>query len=274
VVFRAAFDCLWCGRAWQVRADGDLEGWASLCPECLANADGNGFLRMRLRSALRERAAAGTTAAATAGTPSTAPAARGDWEDWYLRRGGFSRGPIHDGPWSMELEQVTQWLDQAERRGVIVELGAGMGWWTGLLTEQGEVWLYDADGAALDAARARLVAHGLLAHLHQRDLLAAPDKAVDIVFAAYLLGLAESPQALRARLEVIRSWLRPSGAFLFVEAKMTPDGAPIASPSGTLWPRDAGSLRQAMLDAGFAVAEVRETRSAFVFGRALATDQA
>jgi SAM-dependent methyltransferase len=266
MVFRPAFDCLWCGRAWEVRAAGDLEGWANLCPDCLANADGNGFLRMRLRAALRDRAAA----AATAVTPSAAPVASGDWEDWYLRRGGFSRGPIHDGPWTMELEQVTQWLDQADRRGVIVELGAGMGWWTGLLAEQGELWLYDADGASLDAARARLLAHGLLAHLHQRDVLAAPDKAVHIVFAAYLLGLAGSPESLRARLEVIRSWLRPSGAFLFVEAKATPDGVPIASPSGSLWPRDAGSLRRAILDAGFDSAEVQETRSAFVFGRALA----
>ncbi|MFO7532647.1 MAG: class I SAM-dependent methyltransferase [Candidatus Limnocylindrales bacterium] len=271
MVFRRAFDCLWCGRAWEVRAAGDLEGWANLCPECLANADGNGFLRMRLRAALRDRAAAAATAVApSAAAAPAAPAAPGDWEDWYLRRGAFSRGPIHDGPWTMELEQVTQWLDQADRRGVIVELGAGMGWWTGLLAEQGELWLYDADGASLDAARARLLAHGLLAHLHQRDPLAPPDKAVDVVFAAYFLGRAESPEALRARLEVIRSWLRPTGAFLLVEARAAPDGVPIASPSGSLWPRDAGALRRAILDAGFASAEVQETRSAFVFGRALA----
>lgn len=265
MVFRHAFDCLWCGRAWQVRTDDDLEGWATLCPECLGRADDNGFLRLRLRSALRERAAAAAGAAESAATRPP-----GDWEDWYLRRGRYSRGPIHDGPWSMELEQVTRWLDGVDRDGVVVELGAQMGWWAGLLAEQAELWMYDADGASLDAARARLLAHGLLAHLHQRDPLAAPDKLVDRLFAADLLGGAQLPEALHARLDVVRSWLRPAGAFLFVEAKAAPDGLPIESPSGKLWPRDPATLRRAMLEAGFASVEIEATRSAFVYGRALA----
>jgi SAM-dependent methyltransferase len=264
LVFRQAFDCLWCGRAWEVREADDLAGWASLCPECLGKADGNGFLRMRLRVALRERATA------TVARPAAQARPRGDWDDWYLRRGGFSRGPIHDEPWKMELQQVTQWLDQVDRRGVLVELGAGMGWWAGLLAEQAELWLYDADAASLDAARARLLAHGQLAHLHERDPLADPDKAVDGVFAAYLLGGAELPQALRARLDVVRSWLKPAGAYLFVEAGVSPEAASIESPSGRLWPRAAETLRQAILEAGFASVEAGQTRGAFVFGRALA----
>ena len=193
-----------------MRAAEDLEGWAGLCPECLGKADGNEFLRMRLRAALRDRAAAAAPATATAAEPSApgspaaegaSPVAPGDWEDWYLRRGGFSRGPIHDGPWSMELEQVTGWLDESVSGGVIVELGAGMGWWTALLAEKGELWLYDTDAAALDAARTRLMVHGLLAHLHERDPLATPDTSVDTVFAAYLLGAA----GVTAALPVVRA---------------------------------------------------------------------
>jgi hypothetical protein len=113
--FRPDFDCLWCGKSWKVRSADDLEGWATLCPECLGKADDNGFLRMRLRTALRERSAAAVVADPTPGmvpaTPPTPPTstvrpadAPGDWEDWYLRRGGFSRGPVYDGPWSMELD--------------------------------------------------------------------------------------------------------------------------------------------------------------------------
>ena len=172
--FRRRFDCLWCGRTWGTRSDDDLEGWAALCPDCLAKADDNGFLRGRVRTALRDRSAAAERA----------PGPPGDWEDWYLRRGRYARGPIHDGPWTMELDEVTRWVDGLTLGGVIVELGAGMGWWTGLLAEKGELWVYDSDGASLDAARTRLMAHGLLAHLHQRDPLATPDKQVDAVFAA------------------------------------------------------------------------------------------
>ena len=274
MVFRRAFDCLWCGRPWQVRAAEDLEGWAGLCPECLGKADGNDFLRMRLRAALRDRAAAAAPATATAGgssapgspaTEGAPPVVPGDWEDWYLRRGGFSRGPIHDGPWSMELEQVTGWLDESVSGGVIVELGAGMGWWTALLAERGELWLYDTDAASLDAARTRLMVHGLLAHLHERDPLATPDTSVDTVFAAYLLGAA----GVTAALPVVRGWLKPGGSFLFVEAKGGPAARSIAGPGGPLQPLAPDILRTAILQAGFASVELDVTLSAFVFGRAV-----
>src|SRR5690349_16759918 len=68
--FRESFECLWCGRAWTTRSGSDLEGWAGLCPDCLGRAQDNGFLRFRLKTALAERAAAGSSevsAAAPAG---------------------------------------------------------------------------------------------------------------------------------------------------------------------------------------------------------------
>ena len=50
------FDCLWCGGAWHARNADDLEVLARLCPDCLARAGSNEFLRFRLRAALDERA--------------------------------------------------------------------------------------------------------------------------------------------------------------------------------------------------------------------------
>jgi len=260
--FRRSFDCLWCGRPWEVRADHDLEGWATLCPDCLGRADDNGFLRGRLRTALRDRAAA-------AGTPIDPDAPRGDWEDWYLRRGRHQRGPIHDGPWSMELDEVTQWVDGLGLAGTLVELGAGMGWWTALLAEKGELWLYDSDGDSLDAARSRLMAHGLLAHLHQRDPLAPPDKEVDVVFAAYLLGGAESAEELDQRMSLALSWLKPGGSFVFVEAAPWDGSEPIAGPAGPLQTRDPEALGGHLVASGFGPVEVGRTRAAFVYGEAM-----
>ena len=259
--FRRRFDCLWCGRTWGARSEDDLEGWAALCPDCLARADDNGFLRDRLRTALRDRAAAAR--AADEGTAGPA----GDWEDWYLRRGRYARGPIHDGPWAMELDEVTRWVDGLGLSGTLVELGAGMGWWTGLLAEKGELWVYDADGASLDAARTRLLAHGLLAHLHQRDPLAHPDRVVDAVFAAYLLGSAATPEALDARLQTVSSWLRPGGSFVFVEAQ---GSGFVEGPDGRLRSWDAESLGGHLVARGFGPVEVGSTRGGFVYGEALA----
>jgi hypothetical protein len=257
--FRRRFDCLWCGRTWATRSDDDLEGWAALCPDCLARADENGFLRHRLRTALRDRAAAANVE--SAGTTGRA----GDWEDWYLRRGRYERGPIHDGPWLMELDEVTRWVDGLVLGGTLVELGAGMGWWTALLAEKGELWVYDSDTASLDAARTRLMAHGLLAHLHERDPLARPERNVDVVFAAYLLGGADPLEAVDARLATVNSWLRPGGAFVFVEAQ---GSAEMVGPGGRLRSWDAEALGGHLVAQGFGPVEVGSTRGAFVYGEA------
>jgi SAM-dependent methyltransferase len=257
VPFRRRFDCLWCGRTWETRSHDDLEGWAALCPECLARADENGFLRGRLRVALRDRAAA--KAAGEQGPPR-------DWEDWYLRRGRYARGPIHDGPWLMELDEVTRWIDELRLGGTLVQLGAGMGWWTGLLAEKGELWVYDSDRASLEAARSRLMAHGLLAHLHERDVSSRPDKFVDVVFGAYLLGAAGAPEDVDRRLETVMSWLRPGGSFVFIEAE---GDSVIPGPDGELVTWDAQALGGHLVAQGFGPVEVGSTRSAFVFGEAL-----
>ena len=147
VAFRSTFDCLWCGRAWHAAAESDLTGWASLCPDCLEHAQDNGFLRSRLRAALRERAggAGGVTAPSA---PETTPESRDgldaemqayyaarapDYDDWYLRRGAYTRGPARDLAWHMELDTATAWLDAQPFAGRIVELAAGTGWWSPLL---------------------------------------------------------------------------------------------------------------------------------------------
>jgi SAM-dependent methyltransferase len=259
--FRRRFDCLWCGQTWESGSEDDLEGWAALCPDCLGKADDNGFLRNRLRAALRERAAA-----IGRGSP---PPRKGDWDDWYLRRGRFARGPLYDGPWAMELDEVTRWVDGLRIGGVLVELGAGMGWWTALLAEKAEVWLYDDDPASLDAARTRLLAHGHLAHLHQRNPLTRPDRQVDAVFAAYLLGAARSMEALDVRLATVAGWLRPGGTFIFLEARPGAEDGPIVGPGGPLWPRDAEMLGGHLVASGFGPVEVGSTRTAFVFGEAV-----
>lgn len=261
--FRARFECLWCGRTWDTRSDDDLEGWATLCPECLGRADDNGFLRGRLRTGLRERAAA------VSGVVSRAVSGAGD--DWYLRRGRFARGPLHDGPWQMELDEVIRWADELPVRGTIVELGAGTGWWSALLADRGELWCYEADQAALEVAQRRLVAHARLAHLHLRDPLAPAERAADVVFAAFLLGRAEDVHGLRERLGRVAAWLRPGGDYAFVEVAPGEVKHPVDGPAGPLWPRAVDELREALSGAGLEPVELRTTHRAFVVGRARRT---
>ncbi len=246
--FREAFDCLWCGRAERARDHEDLGGWAQLCPDCLGKAGDNGFLRARLKAALNERSRAAAPATSTpataapaeppatlaAGAPSPAaptPASTDDrrrlidyyearapeYDDWYLRRGRYERGPIHDAAWNAELDAAGRWLDALPIAGEIVELAAGTGWWSPLLASKGELSCYDAAGAPLDLARDRLLAHGLRAHLHVRDAWAEPDHAVDALFAGFWLSHVPRPE-LAAFLALARRWLKPGGVVAFIDS--------------------------------------------------------
>ena len=254
--FRETFTCLWCGTSYTTRSGSDLEGWAQLCPDCVGKAGENGFLRFRLRQALTERSAAGVTEPASGQRPAAATAepASGthpagtaviatsgpdaadvdasmieyyeerapEYDDWYLRRGRYARGAIHDAAWNAELDAAGRWLDALPWSGEIVELAAGTGWWSPLLASRGELSLYDTSAAALDRARERLVAHGLRAHLHVRDAWAEPDRAVDGLFLGFWLSHV-SRARLPEFLALAHRWLKSGALIAFIDS--LPDAA-------------------------------------------------
>ena len=322
--FRATFDCLWCGDAYACRGPDDLEGWAQLCSSCVGKAGDNGFLRFRLHQALTERGAASAghaaavaapAAVATADAgPSAAPGAEAtpvgptpvattdrdaemlayyearapEYDDWYLRRGRYERGPVHDAAWNAELDAAGRWLDALPIHGEIVELAAGTGWWSPLLADKGELSLYDGASAPLDRARERLVAHRLRAHLHVRDAWAEPDRAVDALFTGFWLS-----HVPRARLDeflgIVRRWLKPGGIFAFIDSRPDPQSSAIDHPT----PADDASVRRlddgreftvvkvyyepaeleaALARAGFDDAAVTTTGRFFLTGSARARD--
>jgi demethylmenaquinone methyltransferase/2-methoxy-6-polyprenyl-1,4-benzoquinol methylase len=300
VPFRATFDCLWCGSPHVTRGPDDIEGWAQLCPDCVGKAGDNGFLRFRLHQALTERGAA-----ASAGAPSapTAVAVGGrdaemleyyearapEYDDWYLRRGRYERGPVHDAAWNAELDVAGRWLDALPIAGEIVELAAGTGWWSPLLASKGELSMYDAASGPLDRARERLVAHRLRAHLHVRDAWAEPDRAVDAVFTGFWLSHVPRDR-LDAFLVIVRQWLKPGGTFAFIDSLPDPQSSAIDHPT----PADDTSVRRladgreftivkvyyepaeleaALLGAGFVDARVTTTGRFFLTGVATARER-
>lgn len=248
--YRATFSCLWCGAPHATRGPDDLEGWAQLCPDCLGRAGENPFLRFRLRDALAERAAGGRqagSAVAVAEAPEEpiaqgamageAPepglggldpemvayyeARAGEYDDWYLRRGRHSHGPIDDMAWRSDLDTAGRWLDDLGLGGRIVELAAGTGWWSPLLAGRGELWCYDAAEAPLELARQRLVAHDLRAHLHIRDAWAEPEFEADGLFMGFWLSHVPRPR-LAAFLALARRWLVPGGTLAFIDSRHDP----------------------------------------------------
>ena len=210
-----------------------------------------------------------------------------EYDDWYLRRGRYAHGPVHDMAWQMELDAATTWLDGLPLRGEIVELAAGTGWWSALLATKGELHAYDAAAAPLDRARDRLLAHRLRAHLHVRDAWAAPDRAVDALFAGFWLSHVPRPR-LAAFLAIARAWLQAGGAVRrdrlpagprvrharpAARARPRPLPAParrrprVHDPEGALRARRAAAALRA---AGFAEVDVRTTGRFFLLASATA----
>ena len=163
-----------------------------------------------------------------------------EYDDWYLRRGRYERGPIHDAAWNAELDVAGRWLDELPIRGEIVELAAGTGWWSPLLASKGELSLYDGTAAPLERARERLVAHQLRAHLHVRDAWAEPDRQVDAVFTGFWLShvprarlaefLGDRPSLAQARRDVR---LHRFAAGRTIERHRPPGARPTTPPSAT-----------------------------------------
>ncbi len=154
----------------------------------------------------------------------------GEYDDWYLRRGRYAHGPVHDTAWNAELDAAGRWLDALPMRGRIVELAAGTGWWSPLLAGKGELWISDATPAPLERARERLVAHGLRAHLHVRDAWADPDgEPAGALFAGFWLSHVE-----RARtqdfLELAMRWLAPRGRVALIDSLPDPQSGALDHP--------------------------------------------
>ena len=291
--FQPKFDCLWCGRPYETRTDQDLEGYARLCPDCVGRAQENEFLRFRLREGLKRRSAAEAGKSVPSRTPDEElkayyAARAGEYDDWFLRRGRYSRGAIADTAWAADLDQATLWLDALPLSGEIVELAAGTGWWSPLLAQKGALWLYDINEEPLDIARQRLLAHGLAAHIHVRDAWAEPDRQVDALFLGF--WLSHVPRArLGEFLALCRRWLKPGGRLAFIDSRRDPESGAIDHPQ----PQDDLSVRKlddgreftivkvywqpeelehALIGAGFAAATVTTTPRFFILGEAVAAD--
>jgi SAM-dependent methyltransferase len=289
--FRGTFDCLWCGDPWTVRAPGDLEGWAQLCGTCIGRAGSNAFLRGRLRTALAERASAGRVPAGIASTPiSPSPSARGAGpsrgagppraasaafpalaafpDEWFLRRGPFERGAVHDTAWAAELDMVTRWLDDLPPAARIAEPAAGVGFFSPLLAERGELHASDPDPAALDLARERLLAHRLLAHLHVADPWAIPaGDPFDLLVAAFLLGRVRGA-GLDSAAASLRARLRTGGILALIDLHPDSAGGP---PDGIRWSwHEPAVVEAALARAGFEAIRLAATGRFFLLGTALA----
>ncbi|HEY3334740.1 MAG TPA: class I SAM-dependent methyltransferase [Candidatus Limnocylindrales bacterium] len=183
-------------------------------------------------------------------------------DDWFLRRGAYERGAIHDTAWAAELDVVTRWLDGLPLAGRIDEPAAGTGFFSPLLADKGELHASDEDGAALDLARDRLVAHRLLAHLHVADPWSPPgDGLADGVVASFLTGRVRGAGLDRA-VASLHERLRTGGRLALIDLRPDDAGGP---PAGISWTwHDPAVVEASLARAGFSAIELTRTGRYFL----------
>src|SRR4051812_16631107 len=80
----------------------------------------------------------------------------GEYDDWFLRRGRYDRGPEANARWFAEVEVAAAALDSFMPKGEVLELACGTGLWTvRLLPHAARVTAVDAavEVLALNASR-------------------------------------------------------------------------------------------------------------------------
>jgi SAM-dependent methyltransferase len=216
----------------------------------------------------------------------------GEYDEWFLRRGRYDRGPEATARWFAEVEVVAVALDSFKPEAEVLELACGTGLWTvRLLPHAARVTAVDAlvEVLALNMARvASPTVHYVVADLFTWE---PPAHAFDVVFFSFWLSHVP-PERFDEFWGMVRRALRPGGRFFFIDSRHEPTSTAtdhhLPERTGTTLTRrlndgrefeivkvfyEAGVLKQRLARLGWA-ADIRETPAYFVFGSGAVTPDA
>lgn len=147
-----------------------------------------------------------------------------EYDEWFLRRGRYDRGPEANAQWFEEAATVRTALDRFHPTGDVLELACGTGLWTQqILAAARSVTAVDAAPEVLELNRQRL--HSKKVRYIQTDIFAwRPEERFDIVFFGFWLSHVPA-QRFEAFWRTVADALKPGGRFFFVDSKFDPTSA-------------------------------------------------
>lgn len=142
----------------------------------------------------------------------------GEYDDWWLRRGRYDRGPAASAAWRAEAAEAEKALDAMAPHGATLELACGTGIWTARLALHAAS-LLAVDGApeALALAAARL--HGAPhVRFESADLFdwRPPQRFDRVCFGFWLSHVPE--ERFDDFWGLVRDALAPGGQFFLVDS--------------------------------------------------------
>ena len=151
----------------------------------------------------------------------------GEYDEWFLRKGRYDRGPELNALWFQEVEQVVESLNAFRPAGEVLELACGTGLWTVRLAEAAtHLTAVDASQEVLALNRDRVKTNRvkyIQANLFDWE---PPAQAFDVVFFSFWLSHVP-PDRFESFWQKVRRALRPSGRFFFIDSQREPTSTAI-----------------------------------------------
>lgn len=144
-----------------------------------------------------------------------------EYDEWFLRKGRYDRGPEHRAAWFGEMGTIEEVLRSTVPFGDIVELACGTGLWTRVLAERAaRVLAVDASPEAIAINRERLQAPNVEYCLS--DIFSwVPPTAFDFVFFSFWLSHVPTSR-FDLFWQAVRTMLRPRGQAFFIDSLLEP----------------------------------------------------
>jgi len=156
-----------------------------------------------------------------------------EYDDWWYRRGRYTRDPEHERRWLLDVAELEEHLRVFAPRGDVLELAAGTGIWTRRLVPSADRVV------AVDANAETLALNTPAAELVVADIFSwEPPQEFDIVFFSF--WLSHVPEERFAEFwSFVRSALRPGGRVFLIDS-----GPPEAAGDGELQVRQLADGRE------------------------------
>jgi demethylmenaquinone methyltransferase/2-methoxy-6-polyprenyl-1,4-benzoquinol methylase len=167
-----------------------------------------------------------------------------EYDEWFLRRGRYDRGPEANAQWFDEIAVVRAALGRFRPEGDVLELACGTGLWTEqLLATASRITAVDAAPEVLDLNRRRL--HSPKVEYIQADLFTwRPQARYDAVFFGFWLSHVP-PQQFEPFWRLVADSLQPGGRAFFVDSKYEPTST---ARDHALGSPDAGAVLRRLKD--------------------------
>ncbi len=140
-----------------------------------------------------------------------------EYDEWFLRKGRYDRGPEATQAWFDEVDQVRSRIRERLHGSAVVEFAAGTGNWTPQLLEQFDsVTVVDGSSAMLDVHRAK-VPNPRVDRIEADLFDWEPPQRFDAVFFGFWLSHVPRERVEEFFTLVERS-LNPGGRFFLVDS--------------------------------------------------------